>query len=72
MGVPGILDHLQQIRPKLVFEESAVLYNSKVRDQMKRNRECARSLLHTAEFKKRIVLPMSRDVAEEQDLKLIS
>jgi hypothetical protein len=39
---------------------------------MKKNRECARSLLHTAEFKKRIVLPMSRDVAEEQDLKLIS
>lgn len=71
MGVRGILDHLQQIRPKLVFEESAVLYNSKVRDQMTKNRECARSLLRTAEFKKSIILPMSRDVAEEQGLKLI-
>lgn len=57
MGVPGILDRLLQIRPKLVFAESAVLYNGRVRDLMDKHMQWAKKLERTSEFQCVIVAP---------------
>jgi acetoacetyl-CoA synthetase len=74
MGVKGILDRLLQIRPKLVFAESSVLYNGKVRDLMAKNREWAKRMLETPEFQNVIVTPRvgDRSPRDEANLKLVS
>ncbi|OAL34611.1 acetoacetate-CoA ligase [Fonsecaea nubica] len=50
MGEHGILDRLFQIRPKLVFGETAVLYNGQMRDLRTKHRNCAERLAKHAEF----------------------
>ncbi|EXJ71833.1 acetoacetate-CoA ligase [Cladophialophora psammophila CBS 110553] len=50
MGDQGILDRLLQIRPKLVFAESAVLYNGKIRKLMEKHSACASRMQTTPEF----------------------
>ncbi|OQU99362.1 hypothetical protein CLAIMM_05001 [Cladophialophora immunda] len=48
MGEQGILDRLFQIRPKLVFGETAVLYNGQMRDLRAKHQNCAARLASQA------------------------
>ncbi|KIW86365.1 acetoacetate-CoA ligase [Fonsecaea pedrosoi CBS 271.37] len=72
MGVEGVLDRVRQIRPKLLFVESDVLYNERILDQREKNRAYAKSMLVTSEFTNIVVIPRSQQVHEDPDLKLVS
>ena len=50
MGPQGILNRLMQIRPKLVFAESSVLYNGKIRQLLPKHKEWTKKLSSTPEF----------------------
>ncbi|EXJ76281.1 acetoacetate-CoA ligase [Cladophialophora psammophila CBS 110553] len=56
MGEQGILDRLLQIRPKLVFGETAVFYNGQMRDLRAKHGNCAAKLADTSEFQRYILL----------------
>ncbi|KAK6366827.1 hypothetical protein LTS17_010378 [Exophiala oligosperma] len=70
MGVEGILDRVRQIRPKILFVESDVLYNGKVIDLARKNRACAAKLLDLPEYLNMIVIQRRNVVHEESALKL--
>jgi acetoacetyl-CoA synthetase len=72
MGVKGVLDRLVQIRPKLLFAESDVLYNAKTHDLRSRNKEMARNLLSISEFSNIVVIARSKQVVEDQEMRLIT
>lgn len=72
MGVSGILDRIEQIRPKLLFVESDVFYNGKLQPQMAKNRAYTKPLLHTSEFSNMIVIPRKQKVLSKPELKLIT
>jgi acetoacetyl-CoA synthetase len=72
MGVSGILDRLSQIRPKLVFAESSVLYNGKKRELMPGNRDWIAALSKTPDFQTAVIIPRSDDsVPSDRATKLI-
>ncbi|KAH6974321.1 acetoacetyl-synthase [Ilyonectria sp. MPI-CAGE-AT-0026] len=56
MGVAGIMDRLTQIRPKVVFFEASVVYNSKLRDLRGKVAECIGGLQGLSEFKLAIII----------------
>ncbi|KAH8650771.1 acetoacetyl-synthase [Ilyonectria robusta] len=72
MGTEGVLDRLEQIRPKLLFVESDAVYGNKVLGLMEKNRSCARQMLKTPEFMNMVVIPRSRPVQDEPSLKLVT
>ncbi|KAJ3545771.1 hypothetical protein NM208_g2351 [Fusarium decemcellulare] len=72
MGTEGVLSRLEQIRPKLLFAESDVVYGNKVLGLMEKNRSCAMQMLKTPEFINMVVIPRSRPVQDEPSLKLVT
>ncbi|RMJ04805.1 hypothetical protein BHE90_015266 [Fusarium euwallaceae] len=72
MGVEGVLDRLKQIQPKLLFTESDVFYGNKVLGLMEKNRSCAKQMLKTSEFMNMVVIPRSKPVQDEPELKLVT
>lgn len=66
MGVDAILSRLTQIRPKLVFCESQVVYNGRMRDLLPKHRAWSRVLAkETAELEAVIVVGGFRDLLSE-------
>lgn len=73
MGEQGILDRLLQIRPKLVFGESAVLYNGKLRGLLLKHTGCATRLTETPEYQNYVVIPTEGfPVTQKPEAKLTS
>lgn len=72
MGVEGVLDRIRQIRPKILYAESDVLYNERILDQRDKNKAYAKYMLETPEFTNVVVIPRRKPVHEDSALKLIS
>lgn len=64
MAESGILDRLTQIRPKIVFGESFVVFKGKVMDLASKNAAIVQGLKGFEEFKNLIVLPSQARIAE--------
>jgi acetoacetyl-CoA synthetase len=62
MGTKGILDRMMQIRPKIVFAESSVVYNGKRRDLMAKHREWTQQMASTPDFLSTVLIVESADV----------
>jgi acetoacetyl-CoA synthetase len=72
MGADGVLDRVRQIRPKILFSETDILYNNKILDQRQKNRVYAKEMLAFSEFANLVVIERTKEVQEDRGLKLIS
>ncbi|OAL46313.1 acetoacetate-CoA ligase [Pyrenochaeta sp. DS3sAY3a] len=72
MGAEGIFDRLVQIGPKLVFFETSVLYNGKLRNLNTKNNELITTLRKVPEFQIGVMLErdskLASNLASEKDV----
>ncbi|KAL5320104.1 hypothetical protein ACEPPN_013166 [Leptodophora sp. 'Broadleaf-Isolate-01'] len=65
MGTKGIMDRLLQIQPKIVFFETSVVYNNKLRDLVPKYEDCLKQLRGTPSFKFAVFIPRRVVIASE-------
>lgn len=72
MGTEGVFDRLVQIEPKVVFFETSVLYNGKLRDLNTKNHELITALRKVPEFQIGVILErdsrLASNLASEMDV----
>ncbi|CAG9988760.1 unnamed protein product [Clonostachys byssicola] len=66
MGVDGVLSRLTQIRPKLVFCESEVTYNAKLRDLLPSHCQWTKVLSKDSQLTKVVVISGEREILTEE------
>lgn len=64
MGESGILDRLTQIKPKVVFGESVVVFKGKTMDLAAKNAAIVQGLKGFTEFRNLVILPSQGQVAK--------
>lgn len=72
MGVEGVLSRLLQIRPKLVFCESEVVYNGKQRDLLPNHVKWTEELRKDAQLENVVVITARKKISAETHPKMIS
>jgi acetoacetyl-CoA synthetase len=70
MGIKGIMDRLQQIQPKIVFFETSVVYNGKLRDLIEKYKECVDQLREIPNFQGAVFIPRTITFISEPQSKI--
>lgn len=66
MGVEGIMQRLEQIEPKIVFFESSVYYNGKLRSLTQKYEQCLARLRRGAHFKRAVLIIRDEAYSKER------
>ncbi|OAG36009.1 hypothetical protein AYO21_09802 [Fonsecaea monophora] len=66
MGTEGIMQRLEQIEPKIVFFESSVHYNGKLRSLTEKYEQCLGRLRKVADFKRAVLIIRDEPYSKEQ------
>ncbi|KIW77605.1 hypothetical protein Z517_10051 [Fonsecaea pedrosoi CBS 271.37] len=66
MGTESIMQRLEQIEPKIVFFESSVHYNGKLRSLTEKYEQCLGRLRKVADFKRAVLIIRDEPYSKEQ------